>query len=155
MTNSLAKAFNGSALRLFPPVLRADKPNTICKQDYMCKRAPKVKCFLHSNCLYTHIDATSPIFGDRMTEHDHQSTPWFSTSNHFTNLTFLHSSFKLQAWACTNAHKTSSIKQHTIGLLDETVKYESVFINRWGTSLQIVSLKTFTENFIYWNQTPC
>jgi hypothetical protein len=72
----------------------------------------------------------------------------------FTNLTFLHSSFKLQAWACTNAHKTSSIKQHTIGLVDETAKYESVFINRWGTSLQIVSLKTFTENFIYRDQTP-
>jgi hypothetical protein len=32
----------------------------------------------------------------------------------FTNLTFLHSSFKLWASPSTNAHKTSSIKQHTI-----------------------------------------
>jgi hypothetical protein len=33
----------------------------------------------------------------------------------FTNLTFLHSSFKLWAAPSTNAHKTSSIKQqHTI-----------------------------------------
>jgi len=59
---------NDSPLRLFP-LLKADKSNAICKQNYMRKRAPKVKCFLHSNCLYTHIDATSPIFGDIITEH--------------------------------------------------------------------------------------
>jgi hypothetical protein len=74
MTNSLAKALiDDSLLRL---LLKADKPNTICKQNYILKRAPKEKCFLHSNCfVYTHIDATSPNFGDRMTEHDHQPTP--------------------------------------------------------------------------------
>jgi hypothetical protein len=42
-------------------------------------------------------------------------------------------SFQFQAasvsmYKCKQA--TSSIKQHTIGLLDETAKYESVFTNR-------------------------
>jgi hypothetical protein len=32
-------------------------------------------------------------------------------------------------------------------LLDQTAKYESVFINRRGTPLQLVRLKTFTEKF--------
>jgi hypothetical protein len=80
---------NDSPLRLFP-LLKADKPNAICKQNYMWKRAPKMKCFLHSDCFYTHIDATSPISGDIITEHLHMQI-------YFTNLTFLHSSFKLQA----------------------------------------------------------
>jgi hypothetical protein len=93
---------NDSPLKRFY-LLKADKPNVICKQNYMWKRAPKVKCFLHSNCLYTHIDATFPIFGDIITEYLHMQI-------NFTNLTFLHLSFKLQAWASTKQAPSNNIQ---------------------------------------------
>jgi hypothetical protein len=37
-------------------------------------------------------------------------------------------SFQFES-ASMSGYKTSSIKQHTIGLLDQTAKYESIFIN--------------------------
>ncbi len=88
------------------------KPNTICKQDYMCKRAPKVKCFLHSNCLYTHIDATSPIFGDRMTKHDHQSTLWFSISICKSVLQTWHSFIPVSSCKREHVQMQTSYKLH-------------------------------------------
>jgi hypothetical protein len=92
-------------------------------------------------------------------QHHDFSSPYASQYYKFDIPSF---EFQAGAWTGTNANKIRSIKQHTIGLLDQTAKYESVFINRWRTSLQIVCLKAFTESLIprpntmlKWSHTHC
>ncbi len=139
-----------SHLRLFP-LLKADRPNTIYKQNYIWKRAPKGKCFLHSNCVYIHTlmlllqILVTEWLNMIINQHRDFSSPYASQFYKFDIPSF---KFQAGAWAGTNANKISSIKQHTIGLLDQTAKYESVFVNSWGTSLQIVWLKAFIESLI-------
>ncbi len=84
-----------SPLRLFP-LLKADKRNTIYKQNYIWKRAPKGKCFLHSNCLYIH---TLMLLLQFWWQNDSTWTSWFFISickSILQIFSFLHLSFKLE-----------------------------------------------------------
>ncbi len=61
--------------------------------------------------VYTHVNATSPNFCDRRTEHDHQPTPWFFISICKSILQIWHSFIQVSSWSM-NRYKCKQNKLH-------------------------------------------